>query len=75
MVVRSPPDVPAREVLQAPALAEDLLAVLHPFPRSSVVSGSVQMHCPGRLDADLSARVTDALTLAAALRAATTQRG
>ena len=54
--------------LHDPEVAGDLLAVLHPFPRSSVVGGHVQMHCPGRLEAELSERLQDALTLAKRLQ-------
>ena len=68
VTVTAPDSDAVRSVLCAPSTAEDLLAVLHPFPRSSVVGGHVQMHCPGRLNEDLVDRLGDALALADCLR-------
>jgi len=61
-------DARTRGVLCDPQVAEDLIAVLHPFPRSSVVGGHVQMHCPGQLEEDLPDRLADALALASRLQ-------
>lgn len=68
VTVTAPAEEQLTAALRDPRLAEDLLAVLHPYPRSSVVGGHVQMHCPGRLDAELSERLADALSLARRLR-------
>ncbi len=68
VTVTAPPDQAVRARLCDPALAEDLLAVLHPYPRSSVVGGYVQMHCPGRLEDALPERLADVLALAGRLR-------
>ncbi|MFT5683538.1 MAG: hypothetical protein ACI8RZ_004470 [Myxococcota bacterium] len=59
-----------RTALCDPTMAEDLLAVLHPYPRSSVVGGHVQMHCPGRLEEALPERLADVMALARRLRGA-----
>ena len=58
----------AHAALRDPRVAEDLIAVLHPYPRSSVVGGHVQMHCPGQLKDELSDRVADAIALASRLQ-------
>ena len=60
----------ARKALREPRLAEDLIAVLHPYPRSSVVGGYVQMHCPGELKDELPGRLADAIALASRLQSA-----
>ncbi len=71
LVTVSAPDDPAiRATLCDPAVAEDLLAVLHPYPRSSVVGGYVQMHCPGRLEEALPERLADVMALARRLQGA-----
>ena len=57
-----------RDVLCDPRVAEDLIAILHPYPRSSVVGGHVQMHCPGHLEEQLQERLADALSLASRLQ-------
>lgn len=71
LVTVSAPDEPGiRAALCDPTVAEDLLAVLHPYPRSSVVGGHVQMHCPGRLEETLPERLADVMALARRLQGA-----
>jgi hypothetical protein len=71
LVTISTPDeysIPA--ALCDPSVVGDLLAVLHPYPRSSVVGGFVQMHCPGRLRETLPERLADVMLLSRRLQSA-----
>jgi len=68
VTISAPDEAAIQAVLRDPDVVGDLLAVLHPYPRSSVVGGFVQMHCPDRLRGALPDRLADVMQLARRLR-------
>ncbi|MDG1479253.1 MAG: hypothetical protein P8R54_06655 [Myxococcota bacterium] len=68
VTISAPDEIAVQAALRDPSVVGDLLAVLHPFPRSSVVGGFVQMNCPERLRETLPERLADVMQLARRLQ-------